>query len=86
VSLPPSTAFGEPLLSAQDLATALGMTRRWVYLQVEQNGLPAYKLGRSLAFEVSAVLAWLDARRVGEWTPRTTHPTLDRPKEGEGDG
>ena len=86
MSLPPASAFGEPLLSAQELATALGMTRRWVYLQVEQNGLPAYKLGRSLAFEVSAVRAWLDSRRVGEWTPRNAQPTLGRPERGEGDG
>jgi excisionase family DNA binding protein len=67
VTVPPATAFGEPLLDAQQLADALGMTRRWVYAQVEENGLPAYKLGRSLAFEVSAVRAWLGARRVGDW-------------------
>jgi excisionase family DNA binding protein len=47
--IPERTAFGEPLLDAQQVADALGMTRRWVYAQVEENGLPAYKLGRSLA-------------------------------------
>jgi predicted DNA-binding transcriptional regulator AlpA len=40
------------------------MTRRWVYEQVGRNGLPAYKLGRSLAFELSAVRAWLSP----DWT------------------
>jgi excisionase family DNA binding protein len=65
--IPSETAFGEPLLDAQQLADALGMTRRWVYAQVEENGLPAYKLGRSLAFELSAVRAWLAKRRVGDW-------------------
>ena len=65
--LPPHTAFGEPLLSAEELAEALGKSRRWVYAQVEENGLPAYKLGRSLAFELAAVRAWLAGRRVGEW-------------------
>lgn len=70
MSIPRHTAFGEPLLDAQELADALGMTRRWVYAQVEENGLPAYKLGRSLAFEVSAVRAWLAERRVGEWPQR----------------
>jgi excisionase family DNA binding protein len=67
VTVPTRTAFGEPLLGAQQLADALGMTRRWVYAQVEENGLPAYKLGRSLAFEVSAVRAWLASRRIGDW-------------------
>ncbi len=67
VTIPSATAFGEPLLDAQQLTDVLGMTRRWVYAQVEENGLPAYKLGRSLAFEVSAVRAWLATRRVGDW-------------------
>ncbi len=66
--VPAQTAFGEPLLDAQRLADALGMTRRWVYAQVEENGLPAYKLGRALAFELSAVRAWLAQRRVGDWS------------------
>jgi hypothetical protein len=43
------------------------MSRRWVYEQVYRHGLPAYKLGRSLAFELSAVRAWLAARRIGQW-------------------
>ena len=56
--LPPHTAFGELLLSAEELAEALGKSRRWVYAQVGgRNGLPAYKLGRSLAFELAAVCA-----------------------------
>jgi excisionase family DNA binding protein len=65
--IPDRTALGEPLLSPAELALALGMSRRWVYEQVERHGLPAYKLGRSLAFELSAVRAWLAARRVGQW-------------------
>jgi excisionase family DNA binding protein len=68
VSVPERTAFGEPLIDAAGLARALGKTRRWVYEQVEENGLPAYRLGRSLAFEISAVRAWLDRRRIGDWT------------------
>jgi excisionase family DNA binding protein len=67
VSVPEHTVFGEPLFSADQLANAVGMTRRWVYTQVEENGLPAYKLGRSLAFELSTVRAWLAQRRIGEW-------------------
>jgi len=69
--LPERTAFGEPLLSAEQLAQALGMTRRWVYVQVEENDLPAYRLGRALAFELSAVRAWLEQRRVGAWPSHT---------------
>jgi excisionase family DNA binding protein len=73
MSIPERTAFGEPLLDAAELADALGMTRRWVYAQVEENGLPAYKLGRSLAFELAAVRAWLERRRVGDWPDGVGH-------------
>jgi excisionase family DNA binding protein len=61
------TAWGEPLLTAEELAEAMGFTRRQVYELVEQSGLPAYKLGRSLRFELSAVRGWLARRRIGEW-------------------
>jgi excisionase family DNA binding protein len=64
---PTRTALGEPLLSPAELAVALGMSRRWVYEQVYRHHLPAYKLGRSLAFELSAVRAWLADRRIGHW-------------------
>ncbi len=70
--IPERSAFGEPLLSASQLAEALGMSRRWVYAQVEEGALPAYKLGRALAFELSAVRAWLAAKRIGQW-PENEH-------------
>jgi excisionase family DNA binding protein len=41
---------------------------RWVYQQVEQHDLPAYRLGaRALRFDAEAVAAWLEARRIGDW-------------------
>jgi excisionase family DNA binding protein len=72
VSVPTETAFGEPLLSAEQLAKVLGRSRRWVYRQAEEGGLPHYKLGRSVAFEVSAVRRWLEDRRVGAWPVKKT--------------
>ncbi|CAN5179039.1 hypothetical protein BH18ACT14_BH18ACT14_10950 [soil metagenome] len=76
-AIPERTALGEPLLSPAELALALGMTRRWVYEQVERHGLPAYKLGRSLAFELSAVRTWLSARRIGQWPAAGDTPYVD---------
>jgi excisionase family DNA binding protein len=55
------------LVTAKELACLLHATPRWVYLQVETNDLPAYRLGRSLRFDLDAVEAWLDARKVGAW-------------------
>jgi excisionase family DNA binding protein len=61
------TSPAGPLLSVAELAEALGMSTRWIYEQVERHQLPAYKLGRSLRFELAAVRAWLEARRIGDW-------------------
>lgn len=56
------------LLTTAEIARTLGVSRRWVYLQVEQHDLPAYKLGdRALRFDSDAVKRWLDARKVGDW-------------------
>ncbi len=77
-AIPDRTALGEPLLSPAELALALGMSRRWVYEQVYRHGLPAYKLGRSLAFELSAVRAWLAARRIGQWPESSDTPSFPK--------
>jgi excisionase family DNA binding protein len=55
------------LMDASQLARQLGMSRRWVYAQVEKNDLPAYRIGRALAFDIKAVEAWLAQRRIGTW-------------------
>ena len=57
-----------PLLTAAELSSHLRVTRRWVYDQVESHGMPAYRLGaRALRFDLSAVEAWLESRKVGDW-------------------
>ena len=60
----------EPLLSATQVADELGVTRRWVYHQVEQHEMPTYRPpgGRKLLFELGAVEAWLRAFRYGDWS------------------
>ena len=46
------TSVPRRLLTARELAQHLSVTPRWVYLQVEQHDLPAYRLGgRALRFE-----------------------------------
>jgi excisionase family DNA binding protein len=57
-----------PLLTAAELAAHLRVTRRWVYDQVESHAMPAYRLGpRALRFDLGAVEAWLEHRKVGDW-------------------
>jgi excisionase family DNA binding protein len=67
-ALPSVGADGIRLFSADELAETLGQTKRWVYRQVEERGLPAIKLGRSIVFQLPAVLAWLERQRVGDWS------------------
>ena len=59
-----------PLLSAAQLAEMLGLSRRWIYTQVEEHQMPVYRPagGRALLFELSAVEAWLDSFRRGDWS------------------
>ena len=64
------------LLDAAELAEYLGMSRRWVYMQVEDHDLPAYKLGRSLAFDIRAVERWLERKRIGEWCSDNCEPHI----------
>lgn len=68
------------LLTARELAAVLRVTPRWVYNEVETHGLPAYRLGpRALRFESSAVVAWLETRRVGQWeTPKSCVAPISR--------
>jgi excisionase family DNA binding protein len=63
----PGWRTGGRLLTAAELAGRLGVSKRWIYGQVEKNDLPAYRFGRALAFELEAVESWLRERRVGRW-------------------
>ncbi len=63
----------EPLLGADELAALLHAPgrdararRRWVYRAVEA-GMPALRIGSRVYFRRSAVEAWLNSHRVGEW-------------------
>ena len=57
----------EPLLETGELAQQLGVSRRWIYTQVEDHGLPCYRFGKALAFEASVVRTWLEQHRAGAW-------------------
>jgi excisionase family DNA binding protein len=84
VSLPDQTAFGEPLVSAQELAAALKVSRRTIYEWVEERELPCYRIGRSLLFEVSAVRRWLGGYRAGDWCSVCEFELRDREEFGAG--
>lgn len=67
----PAGVSVEPVLTAARLAEVLGVSRRWIYSQVEEHEMPVYRTlgGRQLLLELSAVETWLDAYRSGDWSP-----------------
>ncbi len=67
------------LLTAQEVAAELSVTPRWVYGQVAEHAMPAYRVGqRALRFDRQAVAAWLEAQRVGDWPSETCARPISR--------
>jgi predicted DNA-binding transcriptional regulator AlpA len=53
------------LVGVDDVARALGRSRRWVHGAVKERGLPFIRLdGGALAFDLQDVQAWAESRRV----------------------
>lgn len=53
----------EPLLTPQELATWLNMSRVWVYKQAEKGLIPFHRVGEAIRFNPLEIQAYLDARR-----------------------
>ena len=53
------------LLTATEVATALGVSRAHIY-NLLNRGLPSVKVGRCRRFRMADVDAWLDAQNGGE--------------------
>ncbi len=71
---PPSAAhlffeaslLGERLLTAREVADALGATPRWVLDHWAAGELPGFRLtGRMVRFRASEIEAWLESRHRG---------------------
>ncbi len=56
----------EPWLSAEDIATHLGVTKDTVYAWIADKAMPAHKVGRLWKFQASEVDEWV--RRGGAAT------------------
>lgn len=49
----------EPWLSAEDIASHMGITKDTVYQWIAERGLPAHRMGRLWKFQVSEVDGWV---------------------------
>jgi excisionase family DNA binding protein len=60
------TAAAREVISADEVATFLGVNRKTVYDAANRGQLPSRRLGRRLLFSRSAVLAWLQCKGSSE--------------------
>ena len=51
--------MSEPSLSADQIASHLGVTKDTVYAWIAAKGMPAHKVGRLWKFQVSEVDEWV---------------------------
>lgn len=56
------TAMSDRLLSADEVASFLGVKRDTVYKLIDRNGLPAVKVGRLWKFRQRQVDEWVNSQ------------------------
>ncbi len=55
----------DELLTAEDVAQMIGMTRGWVYDQSRRGTIPTVTLGRYRRYRRAAVIEWLKSQETG---------------------
>ena len=66
----------EPWLSADDIASHLGVTKDTVYAWIAEKAMPAHKIGRLWKFQASEVDDWV---RAGGATGEEPEPPRAKP-------
>jgi len=64
-----NSAPGDELLTAEQVAARLGVSREVVLQLVVREELTAYRVGRSLRIAAAAVTEYLEHQRLAERTP-----------------
>lgn len=59
-----NTLLVENYIDKKTLSDFVGVSIRYIDLLMSRDGLPYYKIGRSVRFKVSEVVAWLQQRRM----------------------
>jgi excisionase family DNA binding protein len=56
----------DDVLTAEEVAAILRMTRAWVYSETRQNRIPHMRFGRRFRYRRSTIMAWLAAHENGQ--------------------
>jgi excisionase family DNA binding protein len=59
----------DQLLTAEDVAELMRVTRAWVYAETRRNALPHLRLGRYVRYRRSAIDAWMRTIERGPGSP-----------------
>jgi excisionase family DNA binding protein len=65
----PTANEQDPLLTADEVATLMRVTRAWVYAETRRDALPHLRLGRYIRYRRSAIEAWLATVERGPGCP-----------------
>jgi excisionase family DNA binding protein len=57
------------LLTAEDVAVQLGVSKDWIYAEVRAERIPHVKLGRNVRFRESSIEDWLIQIECGKMNP-----------------
>jgi len=57
----------ETLLTVDDLADSLKVSRPWVYKLVRQKRIPFYHIEKCVRFSPAEIRQWLEDRKSKEW-------------------
>jgi len=63
VNMPESQENMNSLLNPSQVAGLLGMSRVWVYKQVEKGLLPFYRVGEAIRFNPEEIQGYLEQRK-----------------------
>ncbi len=62
-------ANGDKLLTADDVADLMRVTRGWIYAQTRQDAIPHLRLGRYVRYRRSAIEQWMAQIERGPGSP-----------------
>lgn len=57
--------MSDQLLHAEDVAAILGVSKDWVYAQVNMGKIPYVRLGRRVRFRRESIDAWIETLEHG---------------------
>ncbi len=63
-----------PLLDADDVAAALGVSRDWIYAEVRAGRIPHVRLGRNVRFRAATIEDWLSSLEGGTMASTDKRP------------